>query len=241
VDATGLDARFYSPYGIIGDLAGSLYVVDGTTLRRIALATGAVTTLAGTPSSTGPPGGPAPFTWPTGIVSDGSGNLYVSDSVAFWKVDTATGTVTTVQGAPSHSPEDAPPFGLAIDGTGTLYYPNFGSIQKLVIATGTVTTLAGGSGNGSVDGIGAAAQFSGPSGVASDGAGTLYVADGNTIRKIVTATGAVSTVIGSPDRIGVSLGALPASLGSPRGVFLLPTGELAIVDNAENAVLIAHF
>ena len=54
-------------------------------------------------------------------------------------------------------------------------------------ATAKVTTLAGKAGSqGSVDGSGAAARFDGPSGIACDTAGNLYVADsGNdTIRKI---------------------------------------------------------
>jgi len=75
--------------------------------------------------------------------------------------------------------------------------------------------------------------------MASDGAGNLYVADGNTVRKVVVATGTVSTVIGAPGRIGVSLGALPASLNGPYGIVFLSPGKLAIVDNVENSLLLA--
>jgi hypothetical protein len=53
------------------------------------------------------------------------------------------------------------------------------------------------------------------------------------------ATATVSTLIGSPQR-GVLLGALPASLNTSTGVAVLPTGELAVVDGTENAVLIGH-
>jgi len=76
--------------------------------------------------------------------------------------------------------------------------------------------------------------------VAFDGAGNLYVADGPMIRKIAIDSATVSTVIGSPGRAGVSLGPLPASLGGASGVTVLPTGELAILDAIENAVLIGH-
>ena len=76
-----------------------------------------------------------------------------------------------------------------------------------------------------------------------DGAGNLYVADdGNhTIRKVVIGTATVSTVVGAPALVGVSLGALPASLNAPYSVAVLPTGQLAIVDNVENAILLARF
>jgi hypothetical protein len=47
-------------------------------------------------------------------------------------------------------------------------------------------------------------------------------------------------VRGSPGKAGASLGALPASLNLPYGVTALPTGELAIVELRENAILIGH-
>ena len=79
------------------------------------------------------------------------------------------------------------------------------TIRKVVIATGAVTTLAGTAGvTGAADGTGAAARFNGPYGIASDGAGNLFVADtGNhTIRKIVIATGAVTTLAGAASLSG---------------------------------------
>jgi len=86
------------------------------------------------------------------------------------------------------------------------------AIRKIVLATAAVTTLPTGSGN-----------LWSPWSIASDGAGSLYVADFSTaqtptgaavIRKIDVATAAVSTVVGASDRVGVALGALPASLGA---------------------------
>jgi hypothetical protein len=99
----------------------------------------------------------------------------------------------------------------------------------------------GGRQTGTADGTGAAARFGAPLGIACDGSGTVYVADGNRIRKIAADTGKVSTVIGAPDRYGVALGALPASLSTVSGLAVLPTGELAVIDSAESSVLIAKF
>ena len=109
-----------------------------------------------------------------------------------------------------------------------------------------VTTLAGTAYiGGSADGIGAAARFDYPRAIAVDSAGNLYVADSigiylsyphtnNTIRKI-SPVGVVSTVLGSAGKIGVQLGALPASLG-------LQTYGVAVSDYrlfaiSENSVL----
>ena len=49
-DGTGADARFNSPFGVAVDSAGNLYVADGSnsTIRQVVVATGVVTTLAGT-------------------------------------------------------------------------------------------------------------------------------------------------------------------------------------------------
>ncbi|MFO0578451.1 MAG: hypothetical protein U1A78_30980 [Polyangia bacterium] len=116
------------------------------------------------------------------------------------------------------------PSGVAVDGAGSLYVAdNYNhTIRKVVLSTGAVTTLAGSAGQaGSDDGTGAAARFYYPSGVAADGAGSLYVADsGNdTIRKVVLSTGAVTTLAGSAVQRGSADGiGAAARFDYPRGM-----------------------
>ena len=72
------------------------------------------------------------------------------------------------------------------------------TIRKITPA-GAVSTLAGTAGiTGSTDATGAAARFNGPTGVATDSAGNVYVADAYnyTIRKIRPA-GMVTTLAGT--------------------------------------------
>ena len=89
------------------------------------------------------------------------------------------------------------------------------------------------------DGVGAAARFAGPNSVVSDGAGRLYVTDGNTLRQIVVSSGSVTTIAGTPGRMGVRLGDVStATLSFPVGLTMLPNGTIAFVEPYENAVLI---
>ncbi len=83
LDNTGAAARFSNPSGITGD-GTNLYVADtyNHTIRKIVIATGEVTTLAGTAGMSGSldnTGAAARFYRPYGITSDGT-NLYVADT-----------------------------------------------------------------------------------------------------------------------------------------------------------------
>jgi hypothetical protein len=82
-DGTGAAARFFNPYGITTD-GTNLYVSDNTnhTIRKIVIATGVVTTLAGTALSSGSTdgtGATALFLGPEGITNN-SASLFVADT-----------------------------------------------------------------------------------------------------------------------------------------------------------------
>lgn len=256
-DGIGTAARFSLVRGLAADRAGSVYVADSSsnnTIRKISVATGEVTTLAGTAGMQGGGdgvGAAARFYQPDGLALDGAGNLFIADAGngTIRKLVLATGQVTTLAGTAGAlgrtdgtgpAARFASPIDLAWDGADGLYVVDPNSIRKVVISTAVVTTLAGGTLNTVTDGIGAAAGFASPKSITYDGAGNLYVADGQAIRKIVTATAAVTTPIGVPGTYGVLLGAFPAGLNGPQGVAFLPNQGLAICDTRENAVLIAR-
>ena len=241
----------YPLAGVASDGTGNLFVADpgDHEILRIRIATGDVF------GSTAGLGSDVQFDLPSGVASDGGGNLFVTDSGSHTlrKVVIATGAVSTLAGSADQSggtdgtgaaARFNSPSGLASDGVGNLFLADSGNhtIRKVVIATGAVSTLVGSPENmGSTDGTGTVARFNSPGAVASDGAGNLFIADtgNNTIRKVVVATGVVTTVVGSPGNAGVILGPLPAGLTSPRGLAFGPAGDLYITD--ENAVLVAQF
>lgn len=232
VDATGLAASFNGPLGITTD-GTSLYVAEaaGNKIRKIVIATGVVTTLAGSGlvGANDATGIAASFNSVTSITTDGT-NLYATDwgNCTIRKIVIATGVVTTLAGTGFISAVDASgiaagfynPNGITTDGA-NLYVSdeNNNKIRKIVIATGVVTTLAGSGVIGAVDAVGVAASFKWPSGITTDGT-NLYVAEyGNhKIRKVAIATGAVSTLAGSGLAGAVDAVGIAASFSTPYGL-----------------------
>jgi sugar lactone lactonase YvrE len=87
-------------------------------------------------------------------------------------------------------------FGVAVASDGTIFISDGGEVPRIrrLSPDGIVATFAGGR-RGFADGVGAAAMFDSPSGIAIDGTGTIFVADtGNNAIRRVTPDGRVSTV-----------------------------------------------
>jgi hypothetical protein len=252
MDGIGPSAQFYFPSGVAYDGAGNLYVADSgnNTIRKMVLATREVTTVAGLMGVYGSDDGvgvDARLYSPQGLAADGAGNLYIADSAnhTIRKMVLSSGKVTTIAGAAGQSGhQDARgsaarfwfPTGLALDGAGNLYVSSDdNTIRRVTLATGDVTTVAGEAMVGGYqDGQGEEVHFSRPKGVVADGAGTLYVADTENclIRKIVLATGVVSTVAGSFGTWGHDEGiGSEASFSAPQGLALDGTGNLYVADH----------
>ena len=103
-DGTGSGARFYYPAGVATDNAGNLYIADtdNHTIREVVAATGAVNTLAGLAGVSGSAdgtGSEARFNSPSGVAVDGSGNVYVADTLNnTLREVTPSGVVSTLAG-----------------------------------------------------------------------------------------------------------------------------------------------
>ena len=257
----GSYARFKEPSGMAVDGAGNVYVADRANhaIRKIT-GSGEATILAGTGmhGTADGNGATAQFHYPRGIAVDGTGNLYVADTenhtirkITFnssgWpEVGTLAGTAES-PGSTDGTGGDArfeSPAGVAVDGAGNLYVADTGNhtIRKIT-SGGAVTTLAGTAGaQGSADGAGSEALFYGPSAVAVDNAGTLYVADtGNcTIRKIVftgDGTPVVSTLAGTAGSTGSTDGTGGAAqFLYPQAVAVDGAGNVYVADSVNHTI-----
>ncbi len=219
-DGIGASATFNTPLSITAD-DGYVYVADtrNSVIRRIDIATSSVATIAGRPGVTGNEDGigvTATFYTPSGITSDGK-SLFIADTGnrSIRRIVIETGAVSTLEVIPQKDAESSVPnpilegqfvpYGITTDGA-NLYFtdPFYNAIRKIVLGTGAFVTIAGQPGTmGHDDGIGNEATFSSPMGIATDGA-NLYISDGNNciIRKLVLATGTVSTIAGRAGAIG---------------------------------------
>jgi hypothetical protein len=219
-DGVGVAATFFEPCGVAIDGLGSVFVADTRNhLIRKVTAGGVVSTLAGGGSVGGNAAGhadgggfAATFTYPWGVAVDALGSVLVADSGNNLVRKVATGgAVSTLAGGGSAGGTAAgcsdgrgvdatfsAPLGIAVDASGSVVVADLTHIRKIAAGTNAVITLAGGGRAGDqtgyANGMGAAAVFAQPKGIAVNSAGSVFVAD------------SANFVI----RVGVPILALPA-------------------------------
>ena len=205
-------------------------------------------------------GGPAvaaTLNFPSAAVADSKGNLYIADTFnhRVRRVDAATGTIWTLagtgtarfagDGGPATKAMLNEPVALTLDEQRDLLYiadlANY-RVRVVDLDTGRITTCAG-NGEREYDGDGhkaVHAALSGPSGLALDAEGALYIADtfSGRIRKIDLATRTISTVAG--DGTAYRYQGMPnefsTSLSRPAGIALAADGTLYITDSDHHLI-----
>jgi len=244
------------------DSAGNIYIADyvNNRIRKIAAATGIITTVAGNGtagfSGDGGQATNAEIMDPQGVSVDTAGNLYIADfgNVRIRKVDVATGIITTVagngvsaysgDGGPATSAGLVAPGEVDVDSSGNLYIVDYNGcrIRKVAEGTGIITTVAG---NGTVGysgdgGPATSAEFQFPAGVAIDNTGNVYIADqrNDRVRKVDATTGIITTVVGNGTQgfAGDGGAATSAELYYPGTLAFDAAGNLYIADQFNNRI-----
>ena len=189
------------PSGLAIDSYGNLYISDGGNGRvRKVSPDGIITTVAGNGthgySGDGGPATAAQISNPRGLAVDGAGNLYIADSAAVRKVSfKGVGIIKSPDLISTVAPFGG--LGVAVDEGGSLYVVDYTRVRR-VSPNGTVTTVAGGTGIIGDTGDGGpatSAGFIGPTAVAIDRRGNLYIGDVSRVRK-VSPDGIINTVAG---------------------------------------------
>ena len=184
-NGTGSSARFNEPVGLGIGPDGVLYIAEdgGKRVRKVTLA-GVTTTLGTIPNDSG------------GIAVGSSGIAYVTvDDHRIYQF-TSSGTRTILAGgtrgfldntgtSAQFDPDEES--GIVMGADGILYMADHKNHAVRAITTaGVTTTLAGNGSDGYADGVGSAARFNKPTGIAVGPNGRLYVSDNenNRIRVI---------------------------------------------------------
>jgi len=199
--------------GMTVDHAGNVYIADAANQRvRKISQSGIVTTVAGNGISNGYSGDGGPATsaqlnYPSEVVVDSQGNLYIAD-VGNQRVRKVTpdGIISTVVEAYGRA--------LAVDSADALYFADGGGVHKIA-NSGTLTTIT-------------TTPLNSPFAAAVDNAGNYYAAEiGSQLYRVrkITQGGVITTVAGGDGTAGYSGDGGVAAIAQLKGPVALATDD----------------
>jgi sugar lactone lactonase YvrE len=235
-----------TPSGLATDAAGNWFVVDATqgTVERYG-ADGSVNTTFVTG-----------LIAPSAIYVDGFGNLYIAQQGSahnvielyvsgLRRVVAGSGTVDGANNVPAITARLVSPGGFFIDVSGVLYIADTGGHRVYAVdQSGTIHVLAGnGTTTTTQPGVAIKTAIVGPSSIAVDAAGDLYIADSDANRVYAVYEAAVSginiaTVLGTgvAGTTGDGGAGILAQVNRPISVALDSSGNVFVVDSGSNSV-----
>lgn len=200
-------------------------------------------------------GGPATqayLSWPRGVATDGTGNLYIADSLNFRvRKVTSAGTITTIagkygsgnfngDGMPANQAELSV-WAVDVDGIGNIYVADKQNARiRRIAPSGIISTIAGSGVQGFAGdgGLATSARLNQPDDVAVDAAGNLYLLDQGNQRVRKVSAGIITTVAGNGQAgFGGDGGpAKLATLNNPQAIAVDVSGNLYIADTGNDRV-----
>jgi uncharacterized protein (TIGR03437 family) len=247
-------AALQRPQGVAADSQGNLYIADTLNGRIRKISNTIITTVAGTGATSftgdGGPATSADLFSPTSVAVDAVGNLYIADTGNARVRRVSGGTITTIAGngnmdssgdGGSATNASVVPSAIAVDTSGNLFIADAMNNNVRRVSNGVITLIAGGNPNGGFGGDGGdakSASLNGPSGIAVDTIGNIFIADTNNGRIRKVSSGTITTVAGNGGSTFTSDGGPPtgASLNYPNSVAVDAAGDLYIGDTLNNRV-----
>ena len=239
----------------LNTINGSRYGGSGASGRTLQLDY-SPTTLNTTVSTTAGDGGTTIMSFPLSIALGGYNELIICYSTRLVKYDISTQTFTHFAGSTSgdvgHTNGNGANArfqnnfgrGIAKDAAGNYYVTDETNhaIRKIA-SNADVTTFAGtppgtDPAPGNTDGLGTVARFNGPTSIAIDSAGNLYVAEvsGCVIRKI-SSSGNVTTLAGSYQSLSFADGSgTSAGFNQPNGIVVDSAGNIYVADTGNRRI-----
>jgi len=234
--------------GLVRNQSGRLMYSTRGQVLGVGAGGGAVTVIAGSNDPFDGPGQFAVLTSPLGVALDAAGVLYIGEERRIRRFDPSTGLVTTVAGGGSAALADGiaatavklntAVMALSVDSRGNLLFGQSSTAWRMDARTGMLSRIAGkqppsssvSSGDG---GPALEATFAGTTGIVADGAGNVFVSDGNRVRRIDAATGIITTIAGNgvDGYSGDGGPATAASLTFPRYLAFDLQGNLLIAQD----------
>lgn len=255
-------ASFCYPARAAVDSDGNLYIADSHNNRvRKVNTEGVISTIAGNGASDfsgdGGPALQASLNYPEAVAVDAGGDLYIADydNYRIRKV-TPDGIITTIagvgvqgftgDGGPAAQAEISLPEALAVDSAGDLLFADAVNNRiRMITPAGTISTVAGGS-SGSYPGDGNPATevpLFGPTGVALDSAGDIFISSvaGGVFK--VSKSGTISTITGSTTGVSYSGNGVPASTavlgGALFGIRVDSAGRIYVADGSTSVRILS--
>jgi sugar lactone lactonase YvrE len=236
----GDQAQLNHPRGLALDGNGNLLIADAgnSAIRSVNLASGIITTIAGTGqagfSGDGGAATTAQLFLPGAVATDGVGDILIADtSNNRIRVVNSGGAISTLlgngiaafsgDGGSAANASLAFPTALTFDAVGNLYIADSQNNRVRTVSGGNISTLAGGtqpkySGDGAANGN----ALNQPSYVAFDSAGNVFFSDtqNSRVRRVDAVSHVITTVAGNgvPGSIGMGGPATNAQVACPQGV-----------------------
>ncbi len=190
----GYLTEMQEPDDVTVDAAGNIYFVDGDNhlVRKISIANGLVTTIAGggTATADGVPATSAVLA-PKYMCMDAAGNIYITTANKIREINASTGTISTIAGLDTsgYNGDGIPaatallnvPCGICIDAANNLYFADSANqrIRKITASTGYISTIGGNgvAGHSGDGGAATSANIFDPVAICIDGAGNVFFSD----------------------------------------------------------------